>query len=68
MTVLNATDKKCGTCQSWHGERRYDARRGKVIIDHIAQKPTSPCSMNYSKYGDYSATSCRGYVRWSELP
>ena len=65
MTETNATNEYCCTCQSWHGERRYDPRRGKVKYENRA--PSIPCNMNYRKPGACSKGNCKGYVRWVEL-
>ena len=65
MTETNADNKYCCTCQSWHGVRQYDARRGKVKYENRA--PDTPCSMNYKRPGACTVHNCRGYVRWCEL-
>ena len=65
MTETNATSEYCCTCQSWHGIRKYDPRRGKVKYENRA--PDTPCNMNYRKPGACPKGNCRGYVRWVEL-
>lgn len=67
MTAIKPDKVVCATCQSWHGVRRYDARKGLIEVDPIWTKVTSECSMRYKKSGLSPATSCRGYVRWCEL-
>ena len=64
-TETNATGECYSMCQSWHGERRYEPRRGKVKYENRA--PDTPCNMNYRKPGACPKGSCRGYVRWVEL-
>jgi len=49
MTETNATSEYCCTCQSWHGIRKYEPRRGKVKYEDRA--PDIPCNMNYRKPG-----------------
>ena len=65
MTETNATSEYCCTCQSWHGIRKYEPRRGKVKYENRA--PDIPCNMNYRKPGACPKGNCRGYVRWVEL-
>ena len=65
MTETNATSEYCCTCQSWHGIRKYEPRRGKVKYENRA--PDTPCNMNYRKPGACPKGNCRGYVRWVEL-
>lgn len=47
MTETSATSEYCCTCQSWHGIRKYEPRRGKVKYENRA--PDIPCNMNYRK-------------------
>lgn len=68
MTTAKPNDKKCCTCQSWKGERRYDARSGRVFYDNSLSCVSAECNMKYKKTGANPANNCRGYVRWVELP
>ena len=51
MTTTNPNNRWCCTCQSWHGERRIDARSNRFFYDNSMAKVTSPCNMNYKKPG-----------------
>ena len=68
MTTTKPSNEVCATCQSWHGVRRFDARRGVIELDTAWTKVESPCAMKYNKSGLTPAASCRGYVKWCELP
>ena len=68
MTTTRPTNKVCATCQSWHGERRFNARTGLIELDPYFGKVTSPCAMKYKRSGLASSASCRGFVKWCELP
>ena len=58
--------RQCCLCQSWRGERRYDARVGRVHYE--LSSSVDPCAMNFRRPGAYNCASCRGYVKWCELP
>ena len=68
MTATSPNNQWCCTCQSWQGERRFDARSGRLFYDNAMSKVQAPCSMKYKKSGATSAVNCRGYLRWVELP
>ena len=68
MTTVKTDQVVCGLCQSWHGIRRFDARKCLVELDSNSQKVEFPCSMRYKKSGLASAYGCRGFVKWCELP
>ena len=67
MTTVKTDRSVCGLCQSWHGIRKFDARRGVVELDSNSQKVESTCSMRYKKPGLAPATACRGFVKWCDL-
>lgn len=68
MTTVKPDKIVCATCQSWHGVRRFNARAGLVELDPSGQNVSEPCSMRCKKPGLTPATSCRGFVKWCELP
>lgn len=68
MTWTKPSNKVCGTCQSWRGVRRFNARSGVVELNPIWPRGEPPCTMKYTKSGLASAVNCRGYVKWCELP
>ena len=67
MTYTDASNNRCCTCQYWKGERRYDARMKRVHYENFASD-LEPCSMKFKRPGASSATGCRGFKRWVELP
>ena len=67
MTTVKTGRIVCGLCQTWHGARRFDARRGVVELDPNSQKVELLCSMRYKKPGLTPAAACRGFVKWCEL-
>lgn len=63
---VKATRVQCCLCQHWKGERWFDARVGRVHYEASSSVPA--CVMNVRRHGAYTATCCRGFVRWCELP
>ncbi len=57
----------CALCQSWSGERRFNARTGYVEFDPATAKCPRPCAMKYRKSGLASACRCQGFVTWCEI-